>query len=116
MAGASRPARPARRGALSAQRVLLRRNPRDMAFFYSVLKAFSVILAVASVFLWSRLMVVNIGYDISNANTAREELIERNKRLNLTFMTLKSPERIERIAQSELGLVYPTGAEVVRIK
>ncbi len=109
-------ARPARRGTLAGQRVRTRRNLRDMSFFYTALAVVVFSLAVASVFLWSRLMVVNLGYEISKANSERGSLIERNKRLNLAYVTLKSPERIERIATKELGLVYPTGAQVVRIR
>lgn len=101
---------------LFAQDVKVRRNLKDMSFFYSAVLVFIAVFAFISSVLWSRLMVVNIGYEISRANSARTVLIEKNKRLTLDYMALKSPERIEKIASRELGLVYPTGAQVVNIR
>lgn len=103
-------------GVLTSQEVRARRNPRDMKFIYvSVLVSFAVLMSVFS-FLWSRLMVVNIGYEISKANSARAALVEKNKRLRVEFMKLKSPERIEKIAAGELQLVRPTAEQIVNAK
>src|SRR3989304_3716632 len=90
-------------GVLIGEDVKAKRNLNDMSFLYvSVLAAVAIVLIVFA-FLWSRLMVVNTGYEISKANTQRAALIEQNKRLRVEFMRLKSPERIERIATEELG-------------
>ncbi|MBI1910968.1 MAG: cell division protein FtsL [Deltaproteobacteria bacterium] len=103
-------------GVLTGQDVRTKRNLKDMSFLYvSVLAAFAIVL-IFFAFLWTRLMVVNIGYEISRANTARANLIEQNKRLRVEFMQLKSPERIEKIATGELGLVNPTGEQIITIK
>jgi len=106
----------AERRMLSSQDVKVRRNLKDMGFFYSAVLGVLVFAALASLIVWSRLTVVDLGYEISRADTEREALIERNKRLELEFMALKSPERIERIATKELGLVYPTEARIIRIR
>lgn len=103
-------------GVLTAQEVRVRRNLKDMSFLYvSVLTAVAIVVIVFA-FLWSRLMVVNTGYEISKANTQRASLIEQNKRLRVEFMRLKSPERIERIASTELGLINPSGEQIVSIR
>jgi cell division protein FtsL len=103
-------------GVLTGQDVKVRRDLRDLSFLYfSVLGAF-ILISVALLFLWSRMTVVNTGYEISKANSVRAGLIERNKRLKLEFMKLKSPERIEKIASGELGLVHPTGEQIVNIR
>ncbi|MBI5237180.1 MAG: cell division protein FtsL [Deltaproteobacteria bacterium] len=103
-------------GVLTGQDVRVRRNLRDMNFlFLSVLAAFTFAL-VLFIFLWSRLAVVNIGFEISKANSTRAALIEQNKRLKVEFMKLKSPERIEKIASGELQLVHPTGEQIVNIR
>ncbi|MFQ5735347.1 MAG: hypothetical protein ACE5GY_00615 [Thermodesulfobacteriota bacterium] len=103
-------------GLLIGQDVRVRRDVKDLGFLYlSVASAF-VLICVALLFLWCRMTVVNTGYEISKANTARAGLIDRNKRLRLEFMKLKSPERIEKIASSELGLVHPTGGQIVNIR
>lgn len=103
-------------GVLTSQDVRTRRNLRDLSFLYlSVLSAFAVAVIVGA-FLWSRLTVVNLGYEISKASSSRSALIEQNKRLKFEFMKLKSPERIERIASEELNLVHPTGEQIVSIR
>lgn len=103
-------------GVLTTQEVRLRRNIGDMSFLYTSVASSFVIIAIVFAFLWSRLMVVNTGYEISKANSARSALTEKNKRLRVEFMKLKSPERIEKIASEELGLVRPTGAQVISLK
>lgn len=103
-------------GVLTAQHVRTKRNLRDMRFiFVSVLAAFIAVVIVFA-FLWSRLASVNAGYEISRANSVRSALIEKNRRLKIEFMKLKSPERIEKIASEELMLVRPTGGQIVNIK
>ncbi len=103
-------------GFLKSQRVRSRRDLRDMGFFYTALGASLIVIAVLFVYLWSRLTVINIGYEISRANAVRTVLIEKNKRLRLELVRLRSPERIERIASKELGLTYPTNEQIIRIK
>ncbi|MBI5644401.1 MAG: cell division protein FtsL [Deltaproteobacteria bacterium] len=103
-------------GVLTGQEVRVRRNLKDMSFLYlSILISF-VLIAVASSFVWYRMSVVNLGYEISKANTLRSNLIEQNKRLRVEFMKLKSPDRIEKIASGELGLIHPAGDQILNIK
>ena len=103
-------------GVLTGQDVRIRRNPRDFGFLYIAALTAFVMLLIAGAFLWSRLTVVNLGYEISKANTARSALLEQNKRLKFEFMQLKTPERIERIASSELSLVHPKGEQIIDLR
>ncbi|MEK7774221.1 MAG: cell division protein FtsL [Deltaproteobacteria bacterium] len=104
-------------GVLVGQDVRARRNLKDMSFLYlSVLASACVVAVIVFAFLWSRLMVVNTGYEISRANAERAALIERNKRLRIEFMKLKSPERIEKIASGELDLINPGSGQIITVK
>lgn len=103
-------------GVLTGQDVRVRRNLRDMRFLYGALVAVLISVAVLFGYLWSRLTVVNLGYEISKANSVRSSLVEQNRRLKIDFMKLKSPERIERIASAELKLVHPKGEQIIQIK
>jgi len=103
-------------GVLRRQRVGHRRNLRDLGFLYASVAASVALAAVVFVFLWSRLMFVNIGYEISKANSERSQLIEKNRRLRLEFMRLKSPERIEKLAIGRLGLVRPSKRQIVHTR
>jgi len=102
-------------GVLIGQDVKAKRNPNDMSFLYVSVLTATVAVLIIFAFLWSRLMVVNTAYEISKANSARSGLIEQNKRLKLEYMSLKSPERIERLA-TELGFANPTSEQVVVLK
>jgi len=105
-----------KRSSLSHQRVLVRRDLRDPTFLFSVLAAVVIVVVVTLFYLWTRLMVVNMGYEISGLNKERRELVEENKRLKLEVLTLKSPQRIEEMARRELGLIYPRGEQIVKVE
>lgn len=101
---------------LTQQDVRVRRNLRDMSFIYLSVVLVFCFIAVVSVFLWSRLTVVNTGYEISRANSERNMLLEQNKRLRLELHKLKSPERIEKIAAGELQLGHPASGQIIDIE
>lgn len=104
-------------GVLTGQEVRPKRDLKDLSFLYiSIAGVFTFAVVIIFAFLASRLSVVNLGYEISKANSARSELTEQNKRLRVEYMKLKSPERIEKIASGELGLVHPTGEQIITIK
>lgn len=103
-------------GVLNIQAVKVRRDLRDMRFLYTALIALVLCVSVLFVYLWSRLTVVNTAYEISKANLLRDDLIERNNRLRIEHLRLKSPERIEGIATNKLNLVHPGAEQVIRIK
>lgn len=96
---------------LRTQRVRTVRK-RERGSFFMFLLSILILFSVVLFYLWLRLEVVKLGYDISHANIVHLRLIEENKRLKLELSRLKSPERIERIAKEQLGLHYPSGSEV----
>ncbi len=68
------------------------------------------------VYVWSRIQVIQVGYEISNAMKAGRELVEESKRLRVEAATLKSYSRIERIAAEELGMIKPGPSQVIVIR
>ena len=105
-----------RAGTLKSQKVRSRRDFSDMSFIYTSVLLATICLTVLCGYIWSRITVVSIGYDISTANRERDNLIEQNRRLRIAFERLKSPERIEEIASRELNLVHPEREQVVDIR
>lgn len=101
---------------LTTQRVRDRKDVKDTGFFYLSLAGVAIVALIFFVYLWSRVTVVHVGYDISQANYDRARLVEENKHLRLEQTRLSAPGRIEKYAREELGLDYPTPAQVVRIK
>ncbi|MFQ5442144.1 MAG: hypothetical protein ACE5EB_05405 [Thermodesulfobacteriota bacterium] len=103
-------------GVLKSQGVKSRRNLRDTGFLYAAVLVSFVLIGFLFFYIWCRLTVVSTGYEMSRANVERNALLEKNRRLRLDFTRLKSPERIELIATRDLGLVHPTGSQIVRIR
>jgi cell division protein FtsL len=67
-----------------------------------------VILTIAViVYAWPHLELIQIGYRMEELRQRRDELSELKHHLELQRATESDPARIESIARSELGMVYP---------
>ncbi len=67
-------------------------------------------------YVWTRIQVIQIGYEISTALKENKALTEANKRMRLEVGSLKSFARIERIAVEELKMVKPRPDQVIVIR
>jgi cell division protein FtsL len=67
-------------------------------------------------YVWSRIQVIQLGYEISNAMKGERTLTEANKKLRLEIATLKSFSRIEKLALEELKMAKPKPEQVIVIR
>ena len=67
-------------------------------------------------YVWLRIQVIQLGYEISNALKEERALIEANKKLRLEIATLKSYGRIEKFATEELRMAKPKPEQVIVIR
>jgi cell division protein FtsL len=67
-------------------------------------------------YVWSRIQVIQLGYEISNALKEERVLTEANKKLRLEIATLKSYTRIEKLAVEELRMAKPKPEQVIVIR
>ena len=67
-------------------------------------------------YVWSRIQVIRLGYEISNSLKEERALAEANKRLRLEIATLKSYARIEKLAIEELKMVKPKPEQIIVIR
>ena len=67
-------------------------------------------------YVWSRIQVIQLGYEISNVLKEERALTESNKKLRLEIATLKSYTRIERLALEELRMAKPRPEQVIVIR
>jgi cell division protein FtsL len=67
-------------------------------------------------YVWSRIQVIQRGYEISNALKEEKALTEANKKLRLEIATLKSYSRIEKFAAEELRMAKPKPEQVIVIR
>lgn len=63
-------------------------------------------------YIWSRIQVVNIGYEINRSLSLKEKLIEENKKLTLEAATLKSPVRLESLARNQFHMDLPQKSQI----
>jgi cell division protein FtsL len=67
-------------------------------------------------YVWSRIQVIQVGYEISNALKEERALADANQRLRLEIATLKSYARVEKFAVEELKMAKPRPDQVVVIR
>ena len=95
-----------------------RKKGRKKSFFIwkcliLTIVSFSIILF----YVWERVERLEAGYKVRKKVKRENELIEENELLLSEAVRLKSPQRLERIAREELGLIIPTdGKSIRRIK
>lgn len=85
----------------------------------SGLLAFCIIAALIAgslFYVWSRVLVINLGYDLSEAMEVHWKLVQDNKELQIEIASLKSLARIERIAQEELDMEKPLPGQIILMK
>jgi cell division protein FtsL len=89
------------------------KNPNRIFFFI----LFLLLLIGGSLFyVWSRIQVIQLGYEISNALKQERAWVEANKRLRVEIATLKSYARIEKLAVEDLRMAKPRPDQVIVIR
>ena len=67
------------------------------------------------VFVWERVDVVRLGYQIERLKTQKILLERERDHLQVKFSTLSAPERIAKVATEKLGLVPPQQGQVLMV-
>jgi len=75
----------------------------------------AAILVPLLVYVWQRVDFLRVSYQVEALKKERQELQEKNKHLSVERSFLMSPDRIERMARKELGLVDPPPSDVRRV-
>ena len=72
-----------------------------------------VLAAAVMAYAWPQFQLIQLGYRMEEMRVRKGQLIEMRRHLELQLATESSPSRIERIAETELGLSYPDPTNVV---
>jgi cell division protein FtsL len=81
-----------------------------------VLGFIALLLAVSLFFVWSRVQVTSLDYEISKLESTLRDLRQETSNLRLEAASLRSPERIERVARKELNLRLPSAEQVITVE
>lgn len=95
-----------------ARKQLVLHNKRIKSFCLLIL----VSLCLALIFVWTRIEVVQLGYDISKLHSQIRDLSKEENLLQSEVAKLKSPARLEAMAKGELGMRLPFGDEIIFIE
>ena len=82
---------------------------------FPLLVFIAVLLAISLFFVWSRLQVVNLEYDLSRLESRQRDLQQEGRKLRLESASLRHPGRIEQVARAQMGLQLPTPAQVIAV-
>ena len=77
----------------------------------SLLVAVAVIVAL--LFVWIRIQVIQLGYEVSRIRKETTELKQQKNRLAAEVEALKEPSRLEAVARERFGMRLPQSDEIV---
>jgi len=78
-----------------------------------VVLGYLVLLCVLALFfVWSRLQVTNLEYEIASLGSEMAKLQREGQTLRIEVASLENPSRIERLARQKLGLKRPSAAQI----
>jgi cell division protein FtsL len=100
-----------RRQHVSKKEVMLRN--RKVRFFSL---AMVIVLCLALLYVWTRIQVVQLGYDVSRLTGTIKELTKQRSILEAEVAKLKSAARLETKAIQDFGMRLPSGEEVVFVE
>jgi cell division protein FtsL len=80
-----------------------------------VLGFIGILLAVSLFFVWSRVQVTSLEYEISQLESNLRGQKQETSNLRLEAASLSNPERIERVAKKELNLRLPSAEQVITV-
>ena len=77
--------------------------------------AFAAVTSLVLLFVWERVDIVRIGYQIERLKTQKVTLERERDELRVKLSGFTAPERIARLATDKLGMMRPEKGQVVVI-
>jgi cell division protein FtsL len=72
-----------------------------------------IIIGAALIFVWTRIQVIQLGYEVSKLRKETTDLLEQKAKLEAEVAALRAPQRLEGYATSLFGMRLPLGDEIV---
>jgi cell division protein FtsL len=90
-----------------------KRIQRDPKAIITYLVIMLVFIAELLFYTWCRVQSVKIKYDIAEQTATSRKLSAMQDSLKVELARLKSPQRIAKIARTQLGLITPTPQQTI---
>ena len=104
-----RPAEPANEMKRRTKKI---RNPKVLAACLIFMGLFIIELLF---YTWCRVQSIQVRYEISELTANQDRLMMMQDNLKIELARLKSPQRIAKIAQQQLGLILPTNKQLILV-
>jgi cell division protein FtsL len=107
---------------MPAQRLLQSQGigARSEAVQKKFIKRWAVWFVLATVlclfYVWSRVQVVRLGYDVSKLKSEAEALNKQVSNLEIEIARLKSPARLEDVAKNMVNMKVPSAEQMILVK
>ena len=89
---------------------------KSMVRLFGVYILCALLLAVSLfLFLWTKVAVVTINYEMIDLMEVRDGLLKENRELKIQYETVITPKNLERMGD-ELGLGYPGKSQLVPVR
>jgi len=75
-----------------------------------------LVMASLLVYVWYHSSVIDLGYQVQKLKKEEKALRKEYRQLLIKVASLASLDRIEQIAAEKLGMIYPSGKEVVLVQ
>lgn len=85
-------------------------------YLRQALSLLAVGMLVALLFVWARIQVIQLGYEVSRVRKDVTELADQRDTLQAEIAELRTPERLTKVASERFGMRLPMGDEVVVLR
>lgn len=82
-------------------------------YINQVVILFAIAVGFALIYVWTRVQVVQLGYEVSRIRKETTALAQQKDLLKAEVARLLSPERLEQAARELFGMRLPGGDEIV---
>ncbi len=73
------------------------------------------VVAAALFYVWTHITTVQLGYQLSEAAEAHQQLLEENRGLRVEVAALRAPERLKELGRNKFNLLPPRTEQVVQL-
>ena len=91
-------------------------DPRERRNFVHTAWLMAAVVGMVLLSSWQHFEIVRNGYDVQKLERARVDAVALNRKLRLEVETLRSPQRLERIALRDLDMRMPSVKDTLVIE
>ncbi|MCD5397841.1 hypothetical protein LR003_02780 [candidate division NPL-UPA2 bacterium] len=91
-----------------------RKKDKGRFFIWKCLILTIIFFSLILFYVWGRVERLGVGFEVREGLRRKGKLIEENELLLSEVTGLKSPQRLEKIAREELGLIIPPAEKSIR--